>query len=67
MATLPVKREGPFFSLRREMDRLFDDFFRGKYDDTSSTMSVSASIRSRSWLGKKTATLQWCDLLPNWF
>ncbi len=29
MATLPVKREGPFFSLRREMDRLFEDFFRG--------------------------------------
>jgi len=29
MAVLPVKREGPFVSLRREMDRLFDDFFRG--------------------------------------
>jgi HSP20 family protein len=29
MAILPVKRDRPFVSLRREMDRLFDDFFRG--------------------------------------
>lgn len=29
MAILPTKREGPFVSLRRDMERLFDDFFRG--------------------------------------